>query len=126
MVCYLRCRYVCFLLDSFGYPGIRKAFKMVRPVFSSNGESNAALDICLDYKVIGDATVGSPVVTGDLWDTFLWDTGKWAASDEIFTGWRGVRGIGESGALRIRTSSTTLSNAWQGTQFLFVPGAPIG
>ena len=116
--------------SNFGYPGIRKAFKMVRPVFSSNGESNAALDICLDYKIIGDATVGSPVVTGDLWDTMLWgpdaSAGKWAAADEIFTGWRGVRGIAESGALRIRTSSTTLSNAWQGTQFLFVPGAPIG
>lgn len=112
--------------SDFGMPGVRKAFKMVDVIFSANGEPNAALDICLDYKLIAAATVGAPVVTGDLWDTMLWDTGKWAASDEIFRGFRGVAGIGRSGALRIRTSSTTLSMAWQGTQFIFVPGAPIG
>jgi hypothetical protein len=110
----------------FRSPGLRKAFKMVDPIFSANGEANAALDICTDYKIVGDSTVGSPVVTGDLWGTMLWGTGKWAADDAIFRGWRGVRGIGRAGALRIRTSSTTLSLAWEGTQFLFVPGAPIG
>lgn len=112
--------------SDFGMPGMRKAFKMVDVIFAANGDANAALDICTDYRIIGDATVGSPVVSGDVWDTAEWDEASWAADDEIFRGWRGVRGIGRAGALRIRTSSNTLSLAWQGTQFLFVPGAPIG
>jgi hypothetical protein len=116
-------------LQAFSYfksPGRNKAFKGVEPIFESTGSPNAALDLNLDFKIESPSglAVASPVA-GATWGTARWGVDKWGGQGTIYRGWRGIRGIGTSAALRVRVSTKTSRPAWISTNFRYIPGGII-
>lgn len=116
-------------LPAFNYFGTKqsvKSFKLVQPVFKSSGNPNAALDLNVDFQVRAPTGVSTPSPTGAAkWGVAKWGVDLWGSSDQIFKGWRGVRGVGRAASLRVRVSTTTAQPSWIATDFLFVPGGPL-
>ncbi len=117
------------MLPAFNYFGMRgrtKAFKSAEPIFQSNGNPNAALDFNIDFQIAvpsGVATaVGPDAAT---WGVGKWGVGTWGSEDQIYSGWRGIRGDGRSGSLRIRIDSKTARPSLIATNFLFIPGGQM-
>jgi len=110
----------------FGSPGRKKAFKLVEPIFQGAGSPNAALELNTDFSIEAPSAVASASASnGALWGTDLWGTGLWGSADEVYKGWRGVRGIGRAASLRIRINTTTTIPSWISTNFIYVPGGQI-
>jgi len=110
----------------FGSMGRDKAFKLVEPIFESDGNPNAALDLNLDFQV--KAPSGTPVAsptTSATWGVSKWGSGLWGTSEQIFKGWRGVRGIGRAASLRIRVSSLTSRPSLIATNYTFILGGQL-
>lgn len=116
-------------LQAFNYfksPGVQKAFKLAEPIFESDGNPNAALDLCTDFKIQAPSGVSAASQsTSALWDVSVWDTDLWGGDADIYRGWRGVRGIGRSAALRIRGMTNNARPAWIATNFTYVPGGQL-
>lgn len=116
-------------LQAFSYfrsPSNNKAFKQVKPIFESSGNPNAALDLNTDFQVrapTGVATA-SPVSSGK-WGIAKWGIGKWGTDGQIYRGWRAVRGIGRSAALRVRIDSNSSRPSWVATNFIYIPGGQL-
>jgi hypothetical protein len=110
----------------FGSTGNNKAFKLVRPTFEADGTPAIAVEMNTDFRVFPPSSVPTSLGgAGGLWDTAIWDTDTWGGAADIYDGWLGVRGIGRSGALRIRTASNSLTASWIATDFIFTPGGQI-
>lgn len=116
-------------LQAFSYfksPGRNKAFKGVEPIFESTGSPNAALDLNIDFKIKSPTGVAnaSPVV-GPTWGSAKWGVDSWGGGGRIYDGWRGVRGIGKSAALRVRINTKTSAPEWVATNFRYVDGGIV-
>jgi len=112
--------------NSFGVPGAVKRFGLVEPVFESIGNPNAALDLCTDYQVKAPSGVAAPSPSSSaLWGVAKWGIGTWGTAVQVYKGWRGVRGIGRTAALRVRVSTTAARPSWIGTNFTFTPGGAL-
>jgi len=114
------------VLQAFTYfrsPASNKAFKKVEPIFESAGNPNAALDLNIDFQVLMPSGVATASPSSAaLWGISKWGIGKWGSADQIFKGWRGVRGVGRAAALRIRVDSSSSRPSWVATNFQYVPG----
>lgn len=110
----------------FGSPTRVKAFKKVEPVFQSNGNPNAAVDLNTDFQiaVFQGVTAQSPTNSG-LWGVGKWGVALWGSADQIYRSWRGVRGIGRSAALRVRISTGSARPSWIATNFLYTEGGSL-
>ena len=110
----------------FKSPSQNKVFKLAEPVFESDGNPNAAIDINTDFqiKVPTGIAQASPTRSG-IWGVSLWGRGIWGTANQIYRGWRGVRGVGRSAAIRIRIDTTTARPSWISTNFTFVRGGQL-
>jgi hypothetical protein len=112
--------------SDFGSRGINKAFKLAEPLFESNGNPNAALDLNVDYQVRAPSGVSSASAnTAATWGVSKWGVGTWGSASQIYRGWRGVRGIGRSAALRVRVSTISARPSWVATNFTYAEGGPL-
>jgi hypothetical protein len=114
-------------LQAFSYFGTTnsKAFKLARPVFEATGTPLIALEMNTDFRVLEPSSVPTSIGGSDsFWDSATWDQSVWGGS-QVYDGWLGVRGIGRSGALRIRTASTALTAGWIATDHIFTTGGQI-
>ena len=110
----------------FKSPSQTKIFKLVEPIFESDGNPNAAIDLNTDFQLAIPTGVAaaSPTRAG-VWGVSKWGVGIWGTAKQIYQGWRGVRGSGRSGAIRIRISSTTARASWIATNFTFIRGGAL-
>lgn len=110
----------------FGSPTQTKIFKLVEPIFESDGNPNAAVDFNTDFQVRTPTGVAqaSPTRSG-IWGVSLWGSGIWGTAVQIYRGWRGVRGKGRSGSIRIRIDTSTARPAWLSTNFTYVKGGQL-
>ena len=112
----------------FGSPGIDKAFKRVEPIFKGADSPFVAVDLHIDFALnppTASATPSATTSNAGVWGTGLWGTALWGTSNSIFKGWRGVRGVGRSAAVRVRINSTTTPTSWVSTNFIYVPGGMV-
>jgi hypothetical protein len=116
-------------LQAFSYFGSSqstKAFKKVEPIFQSDGDPNAALDLNIDFQIAKPTATAQANTSGAArWGISRWGVGRWGSASQIYRGWRGVRGIGRSAALRVRMETKTAQTSWVATNFIFVPGGMI-
>lgn len=117
-------------LQAFSYfrsPGASKAFKLVEPVFQSNGNPNAAIDLYTDFRITPPTSQPTPSASTNSakWGVSKWGIGTWGAADQIYSGWRGIRGMGRSAALRVRVASQVARPSWVATNLTFIPGGQI-
>ena len=110
----------------FGSKGTVKAFKRVQPIFESNGDPEAALDLNVDFQVKNPTGVsGSTPTSAGKWGIAKWGSGLWGTSKQIFKAWRGVRGYGRAASLRVRIDTKTVRPSWVATDYLYVPGGQV-
>ena len=105
---------------------VNKNFKMVEPIFESTGNPNAAVDFNTDFNIrlpTGAPQTSSP--NAAIWGTSLWGVGIWGTEGIIFRGWRGVRGSGRAGSIRIRINSSTSNTSWISTNIRFTKGGQL-
>lgn len=110
----------------FKSPGTVKAFKRVEVIFQSDGNPNAAIDLNTDFilktpSVLSQASPSSSA----LWDTAKWDEDVWGGADQVYRGWRSVRGSGRSAAIRVRVSTTSGRPKWLATSYNYVRGGQL-
>ena len=106
--------------------GTVKAFKRVQPIFESNGDPEAALDLNVDFQVKNPTGVsGSTPTSAGKWGIAKWGSGLWGTSKQIFKAWRGVRGYGRAASLRVRIDTQTVRPSWVATDYLYVPGGQV-
>lgn len=113
-------------LQAFSYfksPNQRKTFKTVECIFQSNGNPNAAIDFNTDFNIASPtATAQSGTVNSALWGVSKWGLSVWGTSGQIYRGWRGVRGTGRSGSIRVRVNTNSARPSWISTNYNFVKG----
>tara|TARA_Y100000310_G_C20704273_1_gene833437 strand:- start:6283 stop:7797 length:1515 start_codon:yes stop_codon:yes gene_type:complete len=116
-------------LQAFSYfksSQANKVFKLVEPIFESDGNPNAAIDLNLDFqvKIPTGVAAASPTRSG-IWGVSNWGVGIWGTAKQVYRGWRGVRGKGRSASLRIRIDTTTARPSWLATNFTYVLGGQL-
>lgn len=111
----------------FGSKGRIKSFKSVRIVFQSNAAPNAAVEMNTDFSV--RPPTAAPSQSGDasgaLWGAAIWGESLWGGSNQIYHQWRGVRGSGFSGSVRVRIASNSSRPSWHSTEVLLKPGGVL-
>ena len=116
-------------LQAFNYfksPQSNKLFKMVEPIFESDGNPNAAIDFNVDFQIKAPTGVASAsAVNSGLWGISKWGIALWGTAGQIYRGWRGVRGNGRAGSIRIRIDTSTSVTSWIATNFTFVRGGQL-
>jgi hypothetical protein len=117
------------VLQAYNYfksPQVTKIFKNAEPIFESNGDPNAAIDMNVDFQVaVPTGVATASVVTAASWGVSKWGIGLWGSSSQVFRGWRGVRGSGRAGAIRIRIDTNSSRPSWIATNFTFVKGGQL-
>lgn len=111
----------------FGQPGMKKAFKLAEPLFESNGNPNAAVELNVDFQIRNTTATPAPSTSLDVarWGSARWGVSRWAAAALIFRGWRGVRGIGRAGSVRVRVATQSVRPSWISTNVTYVPGGQL-
>lgn len=107
----------------FGSPALNKVFKLAEPIFTSNGNPNAAIDFETDFVI--STPSGYPVAqagTSALWGISKWGVGTWSSAAQVYRGWRGIRGSGRAGAVRVRITTSLNSPEWLATNYSFQTG----
>lgn len=116
-------------LQAFSYfksPNQRKVFKMVECIFQSSGNPNAAIDFNTDFNILSPtATAQADTVNSGLWGISKWGFGLWGSADQLYRGWRGVRGIGRSGSVRVRVNSNSARPSWISTNYVYSKGGAL-
>tara|TARA_R110000823_G_scaffold260405_1_gene381275 strand:- start:4369 stop:5883 length:1515 start_codon:yes stop_codon:yes gene_type:complete len=116
-------------LQAFSYfksPAQNKIFKLVEPIFESDGNPNAAIDLNLDFqvKVPTGVSAASPTRSG-IWGVSKWGIGIWGTAGQVYRGWRGVRGKGRAASIRIRVDTKTARPSWIATNFTYQKGGQL-
>lgn len=110
----------------FGSPASRKIFKLVECIFESAGNPNAAIDWNTDFNIVNPTnTAEAHSVGASVWGTAKWGIGTWGYAQQIYKGWRGVRGIGRSGSVRVRIKTKTSRPSWIATNVVYGKGGSV-
>lgn len=116
-------------LQAFNYlgsPARAKAFKRVEVIFQSDGNPNVAIELNTDFQIkTFTAVTAASATTAALWGIAKWGIGVWGSADQIYRGWRGIRGSGRSAAIRIRGASSSARPSWISTNLTYVEGGQI-
>lgn len=116
-------------LQAFSYfktPSRKKVFKLAEPIFESDGDPNAAVDFNVDFNIQSPtATAQATATNASTWGTSLWGVGIWGTDGVIYRGWRGIRGVGRSGSVRVRIKSKVSRASWLATNINYVLGGQL-
>jgi hypothetical protein len=117
----------------FGAAAQLKAFRLAMPVMADADIGAVQIEMALDWRApeaqaISRGPAAPPLApneseAGMRWDVDDWDEGKWAGGGRAIRVWRAVRGIGQSGAIRLRVQASEASPQWFGTGVVFEVGA---
>ena len=113
-------------LQAFNYyesRGVKKYFTRARPSIFTDGVPAVFIGMNVDFNV-ADTTASlsfSPSTVG-LWDTGVWDTAIWGAGLQITNNWQGITGIGYSGGIQLKSSSSGLQVEWAATDVVYQTG----
>lgn len=109
--------------SSLGYGGL-KAFRQIRPIFTTDGVIHPSLSINIDYETLNPTS--SPTFTapvGAVWDVSPWDTTAWSVGLSVSRDYVSVEGVGYVGAIRMKLDVMGFEVFWNNTDWLFEGGA---
>lgn len=110
----------------FGNRGSKKLFKRAELIFASTGNPNASVELNTDFNIkLPTATPQASLSNAAIWGTSLWGVGIWGTDGIIFRGWRGIRGNGRAGSIRVRIKSISSNTSWISTTVNFVKGGQL-
>ena len=111
---------------AFSYFGStqQKSFKLMRPIFSTNGALYFSVATPVDFS--SDVPQTYPAVSNSIsaapWDTSPWDVTSWSGDAQIQKNWVGMAGIGFSATSYILTASDGLSYKLLSIDYVFETG----
>ena len=113
-------------VQAFNYFGSRtqdKSFKRAEPIFTSDGNPNPTIEMNTDF-IVKDTTASKEAgaVSGAKWGSAMWGVDVWGSASQVYKGWRGIRGQGRAGSIRIRVSSNGAQPRWLSTNVIFSTG----
>lgn len=107
----------------FGSPASNKIFTQLEPIFESDSNPNAAVEINVDFKILQTLAVPqASSADAGAWDSAVWDASVWGSDGDIYDGWRGVRGRGRAGSVRVRINTNSARPSWIATNVNFTRG----
>jgi hypothetical protein len=108
----------------FGTKARLKLFKMARPIFSADGDFQAAFDMNVDFEdAIPTATPTFTNPGSTLWNNFNWNEANWGGGGgSIAKDWQSITGVGYSAALRIRVLTDALTISMRSIDYVFEEG----
>jgi hypothetical protein len=116
-------------IQAFSYfksPQARKNFKMVECIFESDGNPNAAIDFNTDFTLANPtSTAEASPVNSAKWGVSKWGIGTWGTAGQIYKGWRGVRGVGRAGSVRVRINTKSAITSWLSTNVIYQRGGSL-
>lgn len=122
--------------STFNASGVVKQFTLAEPVLDDAAGAAVAIEVATDWAVpprvafLAGPSAPPVALAVDqsilIWGIGKWGVGKWAGSTgAVSRGWRGVRGIGQSGAVRLRMSSVSSRPGWLSTGLVWQSGGPL-
>lgn len=112
--------------SSFGTPGRDKAFKRVEVITQASGDPALAIEINTDYQIKAFTAIPqSSPNTAAVWGVSQWGIGTWGSPNQIWRGWRGVRGSGHVAALRMRFKSNATRPSWIASRWIYINGGQL-
>lgn len=116
-------------LQAFSYfrsPGTHKAFKRVELVFQSADDPQAALDLNIGFQIMRPTGVAVQSDSNAArWGISRWGIGTWGSPQQIWRGWRSVRGAGRAAGIRVRVNGRTSTPSWIATNYLYQAGGKL-
>lgn len=114
----------------FGAPAVKKAFKLIQPIFEAPDSPPAGVGLALEFDTSTGIVAPQPSTSAASparWGVSRWGVGRWGGGLRIWQGWRGVRGIGRAAAPRVRVTASGVAAqvSWVATNVTFVPGGQI-
>ena len=104
----------------------KKSFKMLRPIFASNGSPSISAGVDVDYNDADRvSTVTFTTVTVALWGISLWGIGLWGSGLQTLRNWIGISEIGLCAATRLHVNANGIEVRWQATDYLYEVGEGI-
>lgn len=111
----------------FGSPGLKKTFKLFRPVIAVDGSISFLTDIDIDFKddeLTGTATYS--VSSSAIWDTSVWDSADWVGGLEVVKNWTSpAEWDGYCAAGKIQISTNYLTVQWLSCDFAYERGGVL-
>lgn len=107
----------------FGAPGRQKRMTMVRPIFLTAGNMQAALAMDMDFSdTYPTATPTFSGVSGTPWNSAPWNSFPWGDVSSIKKDWQGISGVGDAGALHMRIVNNKSAVQWQSVEYVYETG----
>lgn len=110
----------------FQSKGRTKKFTMARPIFITDGEVLPAIVMNTDF---GNRTpTASPSFStpgGSEWNSAVWNEADWTTTGALQAKWQSVTGVGHSGGLRVKTTTSDIYVKWISTDFAFEKGGVL-
>lgn len=107
-------------------PGRQKQFLAARPILTSDGDIQPALEANIDFKDKMPTSIPTSVsVAGAEWDAVLWDIAPWNTAQTVQQNWAGLTGAGYFMALRMKIATKTATCRVSSVQILYKPGTFI-
>lgn len=90
--------------QNFGMPTNIKRFQLIKPMFIASNQPSVSIDLIVDYKQDVDTVPANlPRNTyGSFWDRNKWDNAYWSSSNNPYSDWIGLDGVGWMGALQMK------------------------
>ena len=110
----------------FGRRGQKKHFKLIRPIFSSDGTPSVLSGLNVDYEdAEPSGTLSFSPTAYAVWDSSLWDTGIWGGGLSVLKNWQKAPAIGHCAALRLKGQSAQIEVRHQATDYVMEMGGVI-
>jgi len=116
------------LLQAFSYFGNtqQKMFKMIRPVFQSDGNFTPSIAINTDFaNTFPTAATSYTAAATGAWDTTDWDVTYWAGEGDVLKYWISQPAIGFSAACNMALNVANIEVKLMATDFLFETGGVL-
>lgn len=110
----------------FGMSGVLKDYKMVRPIFTSDGSLGISLTVNVDYEDV--SPTGTPTFTaqtGATWNEAEWDVSDWTVGLKVSKDWLGVNGIGYTASIRMKISQKDFETYWNASDWVYQTGGLV-
>lgn len=111
----------------FKSPGQLKHWKMIQPVFQSNGTPSVFIGLNVDYNTEDPGDTLNFAPTGyAVWDDALWDAGIWGGGLSVLANWETVPGIGYCCGLRMNIEAAGIEIRFVAANYIFERGSLLG
>lgn len=109
----------------FGTQG-QKIFTLTRPIFTTDGNLNAAIGLCINF---GTTTIlSTPTFSGSSgspWNTSPWNVTPWGGVNNVVANWLSTRGVGFSATIKMIVYAKNITVSWQSTDYVWESGGVL-